>query len=195
MALTQADYHRQLKALLPPGRVLPEDADSNWQKLMLALSGLFDRVDARAAALLDEIDPRTAEEMLTDWERVTGMPDPCVTGDQTIAERRAAVMRVLTSTGGQSRAYFIEMAAALGYTITIEEHRPQTVGDAVDYPVNGADWQYAWTVNAQEETVSYLTVTSDVSEALASWGNERLECVIKRYKPAQTYVLFAYGSN
>lgn len=195
MALTAADYRRQLAALAPPGQALPDSTDSNWQKLLDALAVLFGEVDARAEVLMTELDPRSARELLTDWERVTDLPDTCVPGEQTEAERRDSVMRVLTSTGGQSRDYYIEMAAELGYDITITEHHPHSVEETVDFPVNGGAWQFAWTVRAAGETVRYLTTTSDVSEALATWGNERLECVIERYKPAHTYVIFAYGST
>lgn len=195
MALSPDDYRRQLSDLAPPGQALHAATDSKWQQLLHALAGLFGEVDARAEALMTELDPREARDLLSDWERVTGLPDTCVPGAQTEAERRDGVMRVLTSTGGQSREYYIEMAAELGYEITITEHHPHSVDDTVDYPVNGGAWQFAWTVRAAGETVRYLTTTSDVSEALATWGNDRLECVIERYKPAHTYVIFAYGST
>ena len=194
MALTSDQYREQLSSLAPPGRTLPGRTDSNWQRLLGGLAGSFFNVDARAQILVDEVDPRSTYELLPEWERVAGLPDPCSPGEETIAGRRRSLLRVITSTGGQSRAYYIEIAKALGYDISIQEHHPQTVEDTVDYSVNGASWQFAWTVGSATETVYYLTAASDVSEPLASWGNQRLECVINRYKPAQTYVLFAYGS-
>lgn len=193
MALTREDYRRALHALLPPGQALPADAESRWQQLLEALAGALARVDARAAQLLEEADPRTTYELLPDWERVAGLPDPCVPSEQTVDERRAALLRVLTSTGGQSRAYFIDLAASLGFEITIEEHQPHTVGDDVAHAIQGDAWRWAWTVRAPEETVTYLTVAGAVPEPLATWGNERLECVIERSRPAHTNVLFAYG--
>lgn len=193
MALTREDYRRALHALLPPGQALPADADSRWQQLLDALAGELARADARAEALREEADARTTYELLDDWERVAGLPDPCVPGEQTLEQRRAALVRVLTGTGGQSRAYFIELAAALGYEIIIEEHHPHTVADDVAHPIKGDAWRWAWTVRAPESTVTYLTVVGTVDEPLATWGNERLECVIERFKPAHTDVLFAYG--
>ena len=38
----------------------------------------------------------------------------------------------------------------------------------------------------------YEVVDNSVDEALAAWGNALLECVIKRYAPAHTSVLFSY---
>lgn len=193
--LTSEDYRVILSALVPPGQALPIDSQSNWQQLLGALATEFARADARAAALVTEMIPQTTFELLADWEETAGLPDPCIEGEQTIEERRLGLLRLITGTGGQSRAYFIDLAAALGYDIDIHEWHPHTVEDDVTYPINGSAWRYAWEVRAPEETVLYATVQSTVDEPLATWGNDRLECVIERYKPAHTYILFAYGET
>ena len=55
-------------------------------------------------------------------------------------------------------------------------------------------WQFVWQVNAPEASiVEFDAGRSSAGEPLRSWGNELLECVINRLKPAHTYVLFAYG--
>ncbi|SDK32411.1 YmfQ family protein [Billgrantia gudaonensis] len=195
MALSRADYHAILHALAPPGRALPRDPETLWQRLLEARAGAFARLDGRADTLLEEADPRTAVDLLPDWERVTGLPDPCVTGEQTASERRDAVVRVLTGTGGASRSYFEGLAADLGYDVTVEDYTAHTVGSDVAEPLRGIDWRWAWTVRGPEQSVRYFDVDGTVDEALATWGNERLECVISRLKPAHTLVLFAYGEQ
>jgi len=195
MALTRDDYHGILHALAPPGKALPRDPESTWQRLLAARAGAFSRLDGRSAALLEEADPRTASELLPDWERVTGLPDPCVTGEQTAAERSDAVVRVLTGTGGASRPYFIGLAADLGYDIEIEDYTAHTVTSDVSEPLRSIEWRWAWTVRGPEVTVRDKNVVSGADEPLASWGNERLECVISRLAPAHTLVLFAYGEE
>lgn len=193
MALTRDDYHGILDALAPPGQALPREPDSTWQRLLGARAGAFQRVDAHADLLLEEADPRTTYGLLSDWERAFGLPDPCVTGEQTVAERRGGLMRVLTGTGGSSRAYFIALAEALGYEISIEEYTAHTVNDTVDVTIYGIAWRWAWLVRGPAVTVSYMAVNSGVNEPLSSWGNERLECVFSRAKPAHTHLLHAYG--
>ncbi|MCE8027553.1 DUF2313 domain-containing protein [Halomonas daqingensis] len=193
MALSASDYHGILDALAPPGQALPRDPGSSWQRLLAARAEAFRRVDGRADTLLEEADPRTAYDLLSDWERTFGLPDPCVSGEQTVAERRGALLRALTGTGGASRAYFIELAAALGYEIAIEEYTAHTVGATVDHPLYGIAWRWAWTARGPKVTVNYLAVNSGVDEPLASWGNERLECVFNRAKPAHTHLIYAYG--
>jgi uncharacterized protein YmfQ (DUF2313 family) len=63
----------------------------------------------------------------------------------------------------------------------------------VNLPIYGDLWRFAWQVNAPATTVEQFTVMGGVDEALQSWGNELLECLISRLKPAHTNVLFAYS--
>lgn len=85
-AMSAAAYARMLKALLPPGQLrLDEDA-----VLSGAVEGAAEelaRISQRAADLLEESDPRTATELLPDYERVLKLPS---TG--TLEERRARVV-------------------------------------------------------------------------------------------------------
>ena len=198
MALTATAYLTQLQALLPQGFAWPRQADAALTNLLLAWADELARVDGRAADLVEEADPRTTAELLADWERVAGLPDPCVevlAGAQTTAQRRAALVAKLTTIGGQSAAYYIALAASLGYTITVTEFSPFQAGhSAAGDALSNDDWTFVWQVNASEVSiVEFAAGRSSAGEALRSWGNELLECVISRYKPAHTNVLFAYG--
>jgi hypothetical protein len=85
-------YARMLEALLPPSKV--------WlrvgvvQDALLASGDELERVDIRARELLEESDPRTADELLPDFERVLGLAS---TG--TLAARRALVVARLLHRG------------------------------------------------------------------------------------------------
>ena len=192
MAMTADDYLQHLQALLPQGPAWPRDADADLTDLLRAFADEFARLDAKAERVLDEEDARTTSELLADWERVAGLPDPCTGLLDSISGRRAALVARLTNLGGQSRQFFIDLAAALGYSITITEFRPFTVQSDVNDPLCGIQWIFVWQVNAAQNTVRKFAVNSQVSEALASWGNTLLECAISRLKPAHTKVQFAY---
>lgn len=195
MGLTATDYLRQLQALLPPGPAWPKDDAATLTHLLSALAAELARVDGRALTLVEEADSRTVAELFADWERVAGLPDACAQafgGDQTLAQRRAALVGRLTTLGGQSPAYYIGVAAALGYAITITEFRAHTVNDDVEYPLFDESWTFAWQVNAALSTLTEITVESTVEDPIAAWGNSLLECVINRLKPAHTTVLFSY---
>ena len=195
MALIDTDYLHQLQALLPHGPAWPRDDTAALTRLLAALATELARVDGRAIQLVEEADPRTVAELFADWERVTGLPDACAVafgGDQSMSQRRAALVGRLTTMGGQSSAYYVGLAAALGYAITISEFSEFSVNDNVEHALYGAAWNFAWQVNAALNTVTEFTIDSTVDDPLAAWGNALLECVINRLTPAQTTVLFSY---
>jgi uncharacterized protein YmfQ (DUF2313 family) len=195
VALIDTDYLHQLQALLPDGPAWPRDDTAALTRLLAALATELARVDGRAMQLVEEADPRTVAKLFADWERVTGLPDACAVafgGDQSMSQRRAALVGRLTTMGGQSSAYYVGLAAALGYAITISEFSELSVNDNVEHPLYGLAWNFAWQVNAALNTVTEFTIDSTVDDPLAAWGNALLECVINRLKPAQTTVLFSY---
>jgi uncharacterized protein YmfQ (DUF2313 family) len=194
MGMTGDQYAEQLDALLPQGAAWQRESDARMRDLTRGLGEELSRVDARGDDLLSEVLPSTTVEMLIDWERVAGLPDPCVPEGQTIQERRNALLARLAGTGGQSRQFFIDLAASLGFTITITEFRPfragiSRAGDAL----YSEEWLYVWRINAPETTViEFRAGVSAVGEPLRKWGNELLECVFNRIKPAHTVLLFGY---
>ena len=193
---TAAEYREQLKALLPPGQAFPRDPGTTLHDLLDGMSIELARVDGRASVLPQEVNPATSAELLSDWERVAGLPDKC-SGvlEETLQGRRNALLAKLTSTGGQSSAYFAALAAELGYDVTIEQFRPFRAGRSVagDALTNGA-WAFTWRVRAPEVTViSFRAGRSAAGEALRAWGNDTLECKFNQLKPAHTILLFAYG--
>jgi uncharacterized protein YmfQ (DUF2313 family) len=197
MARTRDDYKAQLKALMPPGEAFPRDAGSNMDELLSALAEEWARIDGRGEQLIVDALPLTSTELLSDWERVAALPDKCAgTLESTMQGRRNALVSKLASTGGQSKAYFIAVAKALGYEITISEFRPFRAGwSRAGDPLTNGDWVYTWRVNANETTIiDFRAGRSAAGEALRTWGNDTLECKINQLKPAHTIVLFGYGA-
>lgn len=194
VTMTQEDYRAALAALLPTGAAWPRDTGSTLMLLLRAMAAEFERLDGRAAQLLAETDPASTTELLPDWERVVGLPDPCVTQVQTVAERRQALEGRLTSVGGQSRAFFIQLAARLGYTITIDEFASAAAATAAGITFTGDEWAHTWRVNVPSVVgVTWFRVGAGaVGEPLRTWGNEVIECQFNRLKPAHTRLLFAY---
>lgn len=198
MAHTLEQYAELLKNLLPPGMAFPREPGTNLEKVLLGCAAELSRVEGRADFLAVDVVPSSTSELLTDWERVAGLPDKC-SGEleQTIQGRRNALVAKLASTGGQSVGYFIEVARKLGYTITITEFRPFRAGmsRAGDALTNGPKWVYTWRVNASESTIiSFRAGLSAAGEPLRSWGNSAIECKINQLKPAHTFVMFGYDA-
>lgn len=194
-------YADQLRALLPPGAAWPNDPDSNLGRLLGGIAEELARIDARADVLLDEADPRSALELLADWERVAGLPDACFGQPDNVPERQVAVTSRITSVGGQSRAYFISLAASLGYVVTIDEFRLTRCGDVCGSRTWGASWLHAWRMNimpSEYETpdtqfyVSQARCGDRCGKRIRGWGSLDLECLINRHKPAHSVLLFSY---
>jgi uncharacterized protein YmfQ (DUF2313 family) len=200
-------YLDQLQQLLPTGPAWTRDADAWLTRLLDALAQEFGRLDDRAARLIEEADPRTTLELLTDWERVAGLPDAC-TGRiaVTIPERRAAIVSKITARGGQSPSYLATLAASLGYAVAIEEFRPLRAGFRAGDRCHSTAWAFAFRMDvlppADVPGGDFVTVSvSDTrfragsgraGDRLRSFGSTALECVIGRAKPAHTVAIFAY---
>lgn len=196
MVMSAAEYLAQLQALLPRGLAWALSRAAVLTALLQAWADEFSRIDARANALADEADPRTTAELLSDWERVAGLPDPCVTINQTIDQRRAALVSKLTLLGGQSRAYYISIAQAMGYPdATIEEFTGgMNCNDDCNDALGDIDGYFIWRLNLPASTggIFVATCNSDCNSFLQSWGDEAIECRVNLLKPAHTQVIFAY---
>ena len=169
----------------------------NWVSGCAQIWG--DVAAAAASLLVVESDPRYTFEMLPDWERALGLPDPCVSRTLTLPERRQALVNKLTTLGGQSRQFFVDTAAALGYTIAIREFRPFQFGLSSFGGSRGQFFspsaRFYWKV-----TVTGPRLTR-FSFGASSFGRDSfleivkavdLQCIFTRWKPGHTICLFDY---
>lgn len=185
----------QLRALLPAEAY--DSAAPMLGALIQAEAACIDQANLAGDLLSEMIWPDNGTG-LSDWERVLGLPDPCLAFVAlTVRQRMAAVLSKLRGIGGQSRRFYIDLAASLGYSITITEFRPfrAGIGRAGD-PIAGDGWTSAWRVNAPETTVFRAVAGSTAAgEALSVWGNKSLECRLSAMAPAHTTLIFGYGAN
>lgn len=193
MAASASDYRDQLAALLPRGAAWTREAGSVLGETLRAIAEEFARVDARANILIDETDPRSTTELLLEWERAFGLPEKCITPPDTTTERQAALHEKVTRIGGQSPQYFIDLALRLGFVVTITEHGPRRHGDPYNSVYGDEEWVFVWDINAANTTIVGRRHGDLYGEPYQDWGNEVLECVIARLKPAHTLVRFIYS--
>jgi uncharacterized protein YmfQ (DUF2313 family) len=193
-----ADSHAQaLMRLMPVGPAWPDHSDmGSVQGLLLtAFAQEMARLNVRVCDLITESNPATSTELLVDWESELALPDPCVTTAQTVAERRTAAGTKLTSPGGGDLAFFINLAAQLGYTITITEFASSVAATAAGISFSGDQWAFIWRVNVPVSTgTRYFTAGAGTAgDPLETWGDQLLECRFNQHKPAHTQVVFAYA--
>jgi uncharacterized protein YmfQ (DUF2313 family) len=230
------DYAVALANLLPQGQAWPRDEESTLMQVVKGLTRIWGDLEGRASDLLEqESDPRITVELLPDWERNWGLPDPCYQAPLSVAERQRALVQRMTIEGAQSRAFFIGVAAYIGYSITITEFRPFMVGidacgdnrvygdgsnpmldqwyrpilNPLGVPVANGElsaWpnyglgpdtnRYYWTVHVANARLTWFRVTHGrvgVDPHLLIGTAEDLECILQRWKPGHTHLIFDYS--
>ena len=105
----------------------------------------------------------------------------CIQRGENQQQRRAQVVARKRSRGGLSKAFFLQLAATLGYTVTIDE--------AVDGDL------YKWRVNVTTvPAYQFRAGESAAGEALLDWEVQTaLEGLFQELKPADTAIIFAYA--
>jgi uncharacterized protein YmfQ (DUF2313 family) len=196
---TAQEYAHQFQRLLPRGAIWHRGLALNQDADIEILMPTWSRLHQRLNDLIGMIFPCTQDppELLTEWEETLGLPDPCIGELATVQERIMAVCIKFTARGGQSKEYFIAIAAALGIEITITEFRPFEVGlNRAGDPLYGEAWAHTWQVNIPSTAIVYFsTGGSTAGDPLRNWGNSILECVLEALKPAHTILIFTYGST
>jgi uncharacterized protein YmfQ (DUF2313 family) len=209
------DYTLAFLQLLPQGQAWPKEPGSTLVQACDGLSQYWGYVDGRAADLLErESDPRKTIELLPDWERAWGLPDPCFPTATTIGERQRMLVLYITWLGNQSRAYFTWLMQWLGVTIHIEEFAPFMVGisrvgdtralDSNNNPTGNFRWyigppeqRFVWTASVGSPTLTWFRCNSGqcgVDTHLRIGVPQDLQCLLNRWKPAHTALAFNFSA-
>ena len=194
--LTLNDYRRMVWDLFPYGFAWTRKKGV-LDDLVTGIASELENAEGRKEQLLLEMDPRTADEMFTDWERGWGLPDECTPDDVTMARRRAALISKITQLGDMRPTYYLSIAHELGYDAELFEWRPFICGLSVcgDTDMLGnEDVRHAWELNIYGVVQSYFECSIAVcGDPLGSWTEaSELECRINRTAPAQSIVFFYY---
>lgn len=192
--MTAPQYTEHLRALLPPGNALDDAGAGTLTQLLDGMAQELARVDASAGHLIDESLPDSTFQLLPDWERVCALPDNCTPAGQTIDQRRGAVIARLLGNGTPSIPYLTQIAAQIGYTVTIVKRHARRMGAALGTPYGGIPWQFVWEVHAPLNTDVHRAYGGSVMGIpYATWQNAVLECVMRQHAPAHTIVNFIYS--
>ncbi len=194
--LDSAQLGDSLAQLLPQGSFwsAKNDPDSVLRRVLVAIAEEAAKVQGATVDRVRESDPRTTSELLQDWEAELGLPDPCAPDPISMAQRVAAVVAKYTAQGGQSAQFFIDLAAALGFQVTIEEHGQFRAGEGVaGEEIAGADAAFAWTVHAPPASPLFgLAGTLAAGDPIVTAANAMLSCGVDPHKPAYTVVLYKF---
>ncbi len=180
-----------LGLLLPPVSYDPNGPQIGAE--LMAQGAQLDKARDHAQLISGAITPFYAGDLLPDWERLLAIT---TNPNMTHQQRLAVVIAKLAETGGLSIPYFIRLAAALGYHITIHEPQPFRAGRGragdVVYPI---EIVFVWEVSVQGSDVEvyhFRAGSSYAGERLIAFGNPVIEALFNELKPAHTYVIFKY---
>jgi uncharacterized protein YmfQ (DUF2313 family) len=152
--------------------------------------------------------------LLTDWERNWGLPDPCFPDAASEEDRRKMLILVMTLLGGQSRAFYEYISAWVGYDIEITELAPYMCGvsevgdtrgeydDTANFRwyLGSEEIRFYWAIRADEAVLKWFRTGAGGGECgvdhhLEIYLESPLECLLRRWKPAHTELVFDYESS
>jgi uncharacterized protein YmfQ (DUF2313 family) len=167
---------------LPVGFAWNGDPTSDLGLFYRPLADAIASFEGAAQGQLEEVDPRTAVQLLVDYEIVLG-PDPAGRDQvmQTVAQRQAVAYQRWTARGGQSIAYFIALGESLGVAVSI--------ADNPVIPWCGPQTQCGPQTECAQPTDQFFWV---VSLPAGNPNSAGVAALITLYAPAHTVPVFEY---
>lgn len=187
-----AEWLQATMDLLPQGIAWSRRPASNLGGLMgVIATERMTRHDRKLALLEVESFPSTTVELLPEWERTAGLPDPCRAAPGTLAERQAELADIFFAAHPPTKENMISWAAQAGWAIEIREQRDFVAGiSAAGDPVGESD--FVWVVSVLGQEIRYFRADQNVGgDPLFTFPDiTTLECVLRRAAPAHTQVYF-----
>ncbi|MDA8428947.1 MAG: DUF2313 domain-containing protein [Geobacteraceae bacterium] len=156
----------------------------------IAIEGAYlDQAGYRDSKLLAELLANSTYELLEAWEK-TYASAPFY-GD-SLQVRQNRVVQKMSELGRLDRAYFIQLAAALGYAIVMDELHPfmpgwNGAGDELGD--DNSDW--CWRVYyAEVDAYAFRASASTAGEYLSYSFSDIMRQIFNDLKPADTFVEF-----
>lgn len=193
--MTQQAWTSSLQALLPPGQAFSREPDSNVGKLIAVIAAMLLAAQIWLEDLLVQSDPRRATNMLSDWERMLGLPDAWTPAGMQTVDRQQAAFGRLTEVGGQSRPYYVDLAARNGEPgCTISQFRPMNCNSNCNSALHSPQDIFTWRVNIPHPPLELRlgNCNSNCNSALQMYKPSVIEFLFNRRKRADTLVVFTY---
>jgi uncharacterized protein YmfQ (DUF2313 family) len=205
-APTAEDLLPQVIAMAPRGIIWGtyEASDGTgaapvMRKVWTAIAGwLADQYGAAFEAAAQTF-PSAVTYSLDDWEAEYGLPDPCTSPASGLQGRINALRARFGAQGGASPAYFICLAARVGYDITITEPGDFICGlsecGGDDTVVNG-NGHHEWIVHVLSLGDIWFYAGEGIAAETPLGGfvaATDLECILRRVAPTHTTLIFDYS--
>lgn len=209
-------YRQLLVNLLPKGRLWQPQAQPIFNALLKSWAVEFCRVDDAWQRTLKDVDPRTTDDLLEDWERILALPDECSPENQTEAERIQQVVQKFTNVGGLSKEFFEFLTAQLGFPSEVDSRvefqvggvntargaagdpisnyflEVMEAGDTIGQALRTPGWRAYFNVEIPADAVQTLDAGDVIGQPLRVFTNELIQCTVRKLKPAHSAVTFTF---
>jgi uncharacterized protein YmfQ (DUF2313 family) len=196
--VSESGHQELYRRLLPRGLLWIVKPNGVLDRLFGGFAAEMFRLHSRLCDLLRERSPLTSTELLEEWAETVGYPSECSGGvvAADINERRSWIYRRLINRGGQTPAYFVEIAKLFGYVVNIREFSGNPfffgsgrMGDRFD---NSAS--YFWTVEIVNLSPEFfLFGVNRFGDRFVEYADLfALRCIFEQLKPAHTVLSFDF---
>ncbi len=189
---TASDYAQTLAQLLPPGQAFSQEPGSIYGQLLNGVAEELARIDARGGQLIEEAFPDTTNEMFSSWLAMVGVPDVCSDVAVTVTDERAQLIQKLTAQSGQTPAFYVLLAASLGYTARVLEFKEFVAGSYAGDPLYDVSWRHAFSLVVSGGANQARAGLTRAGARIRDFAADLLYCVLQRSKPAQTVAFVGF---
>lgn len=198
MARSADQVHAEVLAILPDGWALADhDPDSYVGGHFRGLSNELSLVEASGEAMLPQVDPGAATDLLPDYEGVLG-PDPCGRDQLSLAtaDRQSLAWQRWTQGGDICAGWFEAQAAQLGVAMTITEYTVSMCGLSVcgvaSLVNGGAEFGFLVSLPATRVKLA-ISGSAQCGDLLGSFTSNLMQCVVQTFAPLHTKPAFTYN--
>jgi uncharacterized protein YmfQ (DUF2313 family) len=191
--LTREQQAQTLANYLPGGTAFAAKnvTNTNTRKLLRGLADELMRSDEYIHLFRTDFLPDTTKYHISEWESAVGIPDTCMKGTGSDAERRLHVIIKLAWMALQTQPDFISLAALLGVSIAVEGGSIHGCFPFV-FPI-----KFYPSAKAARHTI---VITADLPEELnftytfpiqfGTTAMSLMQCIFNRLKPAHVDITY-----
>lgn len=181
---TDDEQAHGLAAYLPNGRlwVAKHIPASNLRNLLIGLGRELTRVEQKQNEICNEADIAQASALITEWEKLLGIPDATIPIGATLTDRRNNVLFKLSVFGASKAVDYVRIANVLGYNVTVG---PADGGG--DMPATAIEKRYVIIVTVVGTSTTWPWTWPIV------WGGvnlDALKAIFAKIKPAVCTIVY-----
>lgn len=188
-------FAQSLAGLLPQGYAWPRDPQSVLMRVVRAMAGTLDDLDAFTDRTVAEWQPHSTATRLAEWEEATGRPDACFANDEA-TRRKMLLMRLrgpvlpFADSSPAAPAVIEALCLSVGYPTTVAYNTPARCGHGVGRRLGRLDGELYLTVALPAGRARVGTAHVGDRLIYGPKTGSDLRCLLNRLVPARFHLNF-----